>query len=172
MTSTSKTIIYGLIAVLVMCVASYFAGRVKGREIGYKKGYSEGYDVGFAAIHPSDTLIIRDTLMVDHPVVVEKEKIRVEYVAVKDTVRITDSLYVPIPIEAKIYKGDDYEAQVSGYHPELDWVKVFPKTTIVTNYVEKKVTRWGFGVTAGPGMVWDGSFHGGVGIVAGLSYRF
>lgn len=172
MNNSDKTIIFGIIFVLLMCVASYFDGRVKGREIGYKVGYKEGYEVGYESPHPSDTLIVRDTLLIDHPIVVEKEKIRTEYISLKDTIRITDSLYIPIPIEAKIYKGEDYEAQVSGYRPELDWVKVFPQTTTITQYIERKTSHFGFSVTAGPGVVWNGSLHGGAALVVGFSYRF
>ena len=168
MSDQAKTILFGLIFVLLMCAASYSAGRVKGREIGHKVGYKEGYE----SPHPSDTIIVRDTLLIDHPIVVEKEKIRTEYIPLKDTIRITDSLYIPIPIEAKIYKGEDYEAQVSGYHPELDWVRVFPQTTTITQYIERKTSHFGFSVTAGPGVVWNGSLHVGAALVVGFGYRF
>ena len=42
---------------------------------------------------------------------------------------------------------------------------------IVTERVVKEAPRWSFGVTAGPGVIWDGKFHGGVGVTAGLTLR-
>lgn len=48
---------------------------------------------------------------------------------------------------------------------------LFPKTAYITNTkVVRK--RWSLGVSAGPGVLYDGQIHGGVGIVAGLQYNF
>ena len=59
----------------------------------------------------------------------------------------------------------------SGIDPALDWLKINQQTAYITNTVVDK-RKWTFGITAGPGVIWDGSFHGGIGIVAGLQYRF
>ena len=34
--------------------------------------------------------------------------------------------------EVKEYKGEEYFAKVSGYRPSLDYIEVYPKTTIIT----------------------------------------
>ena len=100
------------------------------------------------------------------------EKIRTEYIAVRDTVHVADSVYVEVPIESKTYEDSTYRAQVSGWHPSLDWIEVYQKTTTITNYIERPAPRWSFGITAGPAVVYDGSFHGGIGVALGLNYRF
>lgn len=173
MSDQTKVIIYGLVAFIVCCVVSYFAGRVKGREIGWKAGYSEGFDAGYATPHPSDTLVVRDTLLVDHPVEVVKWRDRVELLPVRDTIRIADSVFVEVPIEAKVYADSSYRAQVSGWRPSLDWIEVYQKTTTVTNYIEKPAPRWSIGLSVGPGIVYNGKdVHGGLGAVLGLQYNF
>ena len=122
-----------------------------------------------------DTVVTVDTHFIDRPVEVVKWKDREKlvYIAVNDTALVTihDTTFVAVEREIKRYSGEDYEAQVSGVQPQLDWVKVYGKTVTVTNTV-KDTRRWTFGVTAGPGLVWNGSVHAGVGVVAGVQYRF
>lgn len=136
-----------------------------------------GYDRGRRSVKcPSvqtDTIVRVDTIVYDRPVEITKWREKTVYIAVTDTqiVRTTDSVYVALEREKKSYSGEDYTAIVSGIEPSLDEIKVFPKTVTITNTVTDK-RRWTFGITAGPGVLWDGSFHGGMGIVAGLQYRF
>jgi hypothetical protein len=47
---------------------------------------------------------------------------------------------VPIPIEKKIYKGEDYFAEISGYKASLDRIEVYPKTTTITK-IQTKINR-------------------------------
>ena len=174
MSGQTKTIVIGLIFVLLMCVVSFLAGRIKGENIGRERGYAEGYDAGFLAPHPGDTTSRVDTLYIDRPVVVEKWKEidRPVYIAVHDTTTINDTTFVVLPREVKQYADSTYRAQVSGVQPALDWIEVFQRTTTITQYIDHPAPRWSFGVTAGPGIVYDGKIHGGIGIVAGLQYRF
>lgn len=170
-----KTPVFFVLAVLLVCLASYFAGRVKGRRIGLEKGWAAGYEAGYAAVHPSDTLVRVDTLLIDRPVPVYTEVEKPVYLAVTDTmlVSIHDTTFVALQRTAKGYSGEDYAAQVSGVEPALDWIKVYPKTITITEWAEPpQPGRWTFGVAAGPGIVWNGKVHGGVGIVAGVQYRF
>ena len=55
----------------------------------------------------------------------------------KDTLYSTDSIKteVDIPITTTIYKDSTYEASVSGFKANLDYVKVFPTQTTI--YKEK-----------------------------------
>ena len=136
-----------------------------------------GYVVG-GRVEPevrSDTVVVVDTHFVDRPVPVEvwKDREKLVYIAVNDTmvVHTHDTLIIAVDRETKRYSGEDYEAQVSGVEPQLDWVKTFPKTVTITNTVQD-TRRWTFGVTAGPGIVWNGGVHAGVGVVAGVQYRF
>lgn len=87
----------------------------------------------------TDTIVRIDTIVYDHPVEVEKWKEKTVYIAVKDTqiVHTTDSVFVVLEREKKAYSGEDYKAIVSGVKPSLDLIEVFPKTTIITNTIEK-----------------------------------
>lgn len=154
--------LFFLAAFFICCLASYFTGESKG----YKRGISE-------LTTKTDTIWRTDTHFVDRPVEKWHEVEKLVYVPVNDTtlIHVHDTTYVALEREIKGYSGDNYEAQVSGIQPELDWIKVFPKTAYIkeTKMVKR---RWTFGVTAGPGVLYNGQIHGGVGIVAGLQYNF
>ena len=167
-----KTPVFFVLAVLCVCVVSYFAGRVKGRRIGYEVGWSEGFAAGWAAPHPADTATRTDTVFIDRPVEVVRWRDRVEYLAVTDTIRVADSVFVAVPIEVRQYADSTYRAQVSGWHPSLDWIEVYARTQTITSTIVKEAPRWSLGVTAGPGLLYDGNLHAGLGIVAGVQYRF
>lgn len=102
-----------------------------------------GYDRGRRSVKcPSvqtDTIVRIDTIVYDHPVEVTKWREKTVYIAIKDTqiVHTTDSVYVVLEREKKAYSGEDYKAIVSGVQPSLDLIEVFPKTTIITNTIEK-----------------------------------
>lgn len=98
-----------------------------------------------------DTLIVRDTHIIERPVMVEKTVKETLLVSVHDTTRIHDTLYIALPKETKTYKGEDYLAQVSGYQPSLDLIEVYPKTTTITktetNYIEPSL--WVYSLSLG-----------------------
>ena len=83
---------------------------------------------------------------------------------------------VPLPIERKTYEGEDYRAVVSGIFPKLESIDVYPKTAYITIPVQKPArhkARVGLGVTAGPGVYWNGSgIQPGLGATLGLSLTF
>ena len=80
----------------------------------------------------TDTLVVVDTHIIEKPVLVERTVKESLLVAVHDTTIINDTIFVPIPIEKKIYKGEDYLAEISGYKASLDRIEVYPKTTTIT----------------------------------------
>ena len=79
-----------------------------------------------------DTLVVVDTHIIEKPVLVERTYYDSLYIAVRDTIHIKDSVFVPIPIEKKIYKGEDYLAEISGYNAILERIEVYPKTITIT----------------------------------------
>lgn len=151
-------------------VASWLALYQIGRGIGYKAGYLDGAK----AEARTDTIWRVDTHFIDRPVEVWRTKEKLVYLSIVDTqiIHTTDSVFVALERETRGYSGDEYEAQVSGIEPALDWVKVFPRTLEITNTkVVRK--RWGIGVTAGPGVFWDGQgIKPGAGVTAGFTYIF
>lgn len=196
MTGGWKTPDSFVFAVLIVCAVSNIAGRVKGRRIGreagLRDGYAAGYADGYAAPHPSDTTyIVTDTSHHEAPTPVTAkpsgtEKMLLgtiaELMARIDSLRAvkpdTAFVEVPVPTEVKTYRGEDYEAQVSGWHPSLDWVNVYPKTIVVTQWADppapKRRTRVGVGAAAGPGVFWapQAGTQFGAGAVVGLSITF
>lgn len=119
-----------------------------------------GYLLGRSACHvpapeiivQTDTLRIRDTLLVEKPVPVEVRVVDTMLVAMTDTIRLSDTVYLRIPRETKQYGDSLFRAQVSGYRPALDWIEVYPQTVYLTKVVKTQdVRRWGIGLQAGYG---------------------
>ena len=80
----------------------------------------------------TDTLVVIDTHIIEKPILVERTVKDSLLVQVHDTIRINDTIFLAIPIERKIYKGEDYLAEISGYKANLELIEVYPKTTTIT----------------------------------------
>lgn len=80
----------------------------------------------------TDTLIVRDTVVDWWPLEVKTETVDTMLIEVRDTVRVRDTLYLPISIQKKLYASSEYYAEVSGYRPRLDYIEVYPKTVYIT----------------------------------------
>lgn len=194
MMNTWKTPVFFVLAVLIVCAVSNIVGLVRGRRIGreagLREGYEAGYEAGYAAPHPGDTIYIVDTNYHPAPVPAASKPSGTEALLLGTIAELSarvDSLRavkpdtafveVPVPIETRTYREEDYEAQVSGWHPSLDWIKVYPQTAIVTQWAEppapKRRPRVGFGLTAGAAGVWtpDG-WKAGPGAAAGVTLEF
>lgn len=125
-----------------------------GYVIGRRSCRSNFPEIG--GIVKTDTLRIRDTVFKDRPVPVEVRVTDTMLVAVTDTVQVrvrdTVRVMVQVPREVKVYSDSSYRAQVSGYRPSLDWIEVYPQTTVVTRTISADSRkRWGIGVQAGCG---------------------
>lgn len=120
-----------------------------------------------------DTLIIRDTFVREKPVFMAKRVIDTAYLPA-DTIRIRDSVFVPMPIEQRVYEDSTYRAVVSGWHPSLDTISVYRSTIVVERPVVVKLRpRWSVGVQAGTGVtLTDGRFRAAPYIGAGIQYNF
>ena len=130
--------------ILIWSLAVFYAGRnwaIK-RDI---SGYAERVD----------TLVVRDTIVQEKPVYRTISQVRTEYVPVCDTIRIQDTLLVPVPIETKVYEDSLYRAEVSGYRASLDRLEIYQQERIITQTIPVQVKerkRWGIGVQAGYGV--------------------
>ncbi len=125
-----------------------------------------------------DTLVIRDTLVDYRPAVTEVRTVRVDTVRLAvaqppDTVVVHDTVEVEVPIVFSRYRGNNYDIGVSGFLTELEYVKVYPQTKIVTKgyYIEPR--RWGFGVAVGPSVLVapSGKVNAGLGVTGGFYLR-
>ena len=119
------------------------------------------HPVRYAAETPDvriDTLIVRDTIRDTVPVPTLRHIVRVDTIEVPvapDTVERL--IYVPVPIERKAYRSDDYFAVVEGYNAKLAEIEVYRRTVYVDR-IEYRTerNRWGFGVQAGIGITSTG----------------
>ena len=117
-----------------------------------------------------DTVKLRDTI------------VDIVLLPVKETLKRTDTVYLPIlidttidktikgdtvpvliPITSKEYKTNDYRAIVSGYKPSLDFMEVYGEKEIIT--LKPKNKRWGLGLQTGC------SYPGGWYVGVGISYN-
>ena len=119
-----------------------------------------------------DTLTVRDTITVSTPVYLTRREIRRDTVAVTDTLRVRDTLVVVLPREQVEWRDSLVTVWASGIRPEVDSVRHYTRTEIVTQTVTvpgpRKPSRWGIGVQAGYG-VSDKGLTPYVGV--GLSYN-
>lgn len=139
-------------AIIVLLVVAYVLGRVLPKE-------PEPCRI------VRDTVTVRDTVRdsIPKPFVVRFDHWDTLYIPlyITDTLRLSDNvlLPVPIPIERKEYRTDDYRAVISGYKPNLDVMEVFRKTQTII--VTPKAKRWGVGPQIGVG--YPGGWYVGVG---------
>ena len=117
-----------------------------------------------------DTVKLRDTI------------VDIVLLPVKETLKRTDTVYLPIlidttidktikgdtvpvliPITSKEYKTNDYRAIVIGYKPSLDFMEVYGEKEIIT--LKPKNKRWGLGLQTGC------SYPGGWYVGVGISYN-
>lgn len=155
--------------IIILSVCLLVAGIVAGWFV--RKGVAErgahGTEVRL------DTLVVRDTVRERYPVYVERTVTDTMLVALTDTVRISDTVYVRLPREQKRYADTNFTAWVSGFRPRLDSIEVYP----VTRYVTKEIIlptpakRWGIGIQAGYGVGLNGGKVVGVPYIGiGISY--
>lgn len=123
--------------------------------------------------------IIHDTVTRYKPQYITKEIIGERLVPVIDTVKIHDTTFVSLPVEQKVYADSNYRAVVSGIHPSLDEISVYPETKIITRevtvYEQKKPTRFGVGLQVGFGAQYgirSKQFDAGPYVGVGISYNF
>ena len=129
-----------------------------------------------------DTLTVRDTVIIKKPVekIRWKEKDKLVYIPIMDTLVIykNDTTYIAMQEEKVEYEEEEYKVIISGIHPKLEEISVYPKTVYITETQKQtntSVKHWNFNITAGPTLMYDFSdkkIRGGVGIVFGFGYSF
>lgn len=131
-----------------------------------------------------DTLTIRDTVTDYRPIVREVRTVRTDTVrlaivqpsdtiTIHDTIIIHDTVEVEVPILLSRYRGDNYDIGVSGFRTELEYVKIYPQTKIITKGYATEPKRWGFGIAVGPSVLIapSGKVTGGIGTTGGFYLR-
>jgi hypothetical protein len=155
--------------ILLLVAALVAAVSVLSWRLGYRAAVAESIETPKA-----DTLIIRDTVTIEHPVPILTTVIDTILVAYPDIVIIHDTTFVQLPKERKEYSGKDYRAVVSGYQPSLDLIQVFPETKVVTRTISvpsRKRSHFALSLQAGYGItIQDNRITPLPYIGAGLSY--
>lgn len=112
-----------------------------------------------AIVERVDTLLVRDTIVANTPVFVERIKIDSVLVPVHDTLRLQDTLYVYLEREHIRWDDDYCSVWASGIRPQIDSVAHYINERII--YRDRVVpvktpSRWGLGIHAGMGASKDG----------------
>ena len=178
----TRTSLCYIVAVLLTCCACYLAGAWRGRSAGREQGYARGYREGYDAPHPAETLVVRETKVVKEPRFIDFRPVRAVPALLPlyapdsgpQAANRADSVAVVVPVTQAYYAGEDYRAWVSGYQPRLDSLQVFPEIReIRVQQPQQRRARVGFGITAGPAVIWTPEgMKGGAGVAAGLTVKF
>lgn len=167
---------------MIVCIVLQFAACcafswLLGLRTGRKSARTE-------VIERHDTTIIRQPIHVSAPEPVSRLDLRfvlLPVVVPPDSVGVHpgDTLAVPVMEEMVSYENEDYRAVVAGIRPRLVSLDVWPKvvrTTAATQTLAVPNVRRPhicFGLTAGPGVFWDGAaIRPGLGAAVGLTLRF
>lgn len=150
----------------------------------FMAGWWIGEKRAFDRFEPhTDTLYVPREIVVEKPVEVVKwrTKLRTEIVmlasadtvtAIDSSTTVCDSALVEVPIEQRVFADSNYTAFVSGWRPVLDSIRITAPTMVIKETVKQRAPRFSFGLTAGPSVLYNGNFHAGLGLTAGLTYNF
>lgn len=118
-----------------------------------------------------DTLVVRDTVRERYPVYIERTVTDTMLVALTDTMTVSDTVYVRLPREQRIYRDTNYAVWLSGFRPSLDSIEVYPSTRYITKTVYRDSRKWGIGIQSGYGIGLNGGKVTGVPYIGiGISY--
>lgn len=119
----------------------------------------------------ADTLVTHDTFVTKKPVYLTRKVVDTVYFPA-DTVRVRDTLYIPLPIEQRVYGDTRFRAVVSGISPSLDTISIYQSTTIINRVRETHLRpRWSIGLQAGVGLTIDGGIRATPYFGAGVQYN-
>ena len=140
-----------------------------GAIVGFLSGFFTAKGIYDRPIEESvvrDTVTLHDTIPDYHPV--PKDSVRLKYVtrwlpmAVHDTVYsenyaqdfveiMHDTVAVQVPITSKHFSGKNYDAYVSGFEVNMDSIKVYNETQLITETITrmKPPNKWSLSVNAG-----------------------
>lgn len=107
-----------------------------------------------------DTLVRHDTIRIESPLEIRRIKTTDTLILpITDTLRVRDTVYLVLNRQIKEYRDSLFYARVSGYDPTLDFIEVYPKTTVIskTETTTQNPSPWRYGVTVGLdyGMMWE-----------------
>lgn len=151
----------GIISIALLAVTFF---------VGFRIGRGDAPEVRIQ----TDTLMVRDTITIEKPVVEERILLQEVFLPVTDTIMMRDTIYVALQREQVIWKDSLSVVYASGVMPEVDSVKHFITERIVTEkeVIEvKKRSRWGIGIQAGYGIGLSGDVRMTPYVGIGVTYN-
>lgn len=151
----------GIISIALLAVTFF---------VGFRIGRGDAPEVQYQ----TDTLMVRDTITIEKPVVEERILLQEVFLPVTDTIMMRDTIYVALQREQVIWKDSLSVVYASGVMPEVDSVKHHITERIVK---EKEVvevrtrTRWGVGIQAGYGIGLSGDVRMTPYVGIGVTYN-
>lgn len=146
---TRQALLSVVLALLTVVIIAVFC-------FGYRAGLKKGRNTPILPDSVKvDTLYIRDTITQIKPISVRFRAVDTIRVAVRDTIRERDTLYLALPREQVVWRDSLAEVYASGVSPAVDSVihyRAAEIRTITLPPVEVvRRTRWGIGVQVGYG---------------------
>ena len=138
--------------------------------IKYNNIYNKNNNIDTVEIVKVDSFIKVDTVTKWYP-----KPVKIE---IKDTIYIpidsvkTEGDSILLPRETKTYEDSTYKAVVSGFHPKLEEITIFPKTYTIEKTKTVTVTKkdhWNYGIGLGAGY---GLFNRKFDIYAGFTVGY
>ena len=151
--------------ILLMIAAAVLSGFAVGRHSAHTRQLPQSKI-------KTDTLYIRDTLTVIRPVSVARKVIDTTFVPVVDTLRIRDTLFLPLQREQVVWRDSLSAVYASGIMPRVDSVRHYTTDRIIVKELQRtRRTRWGVGLQVGYGMQLNGQWRASPYVGVGVSYN-
>lgn len=137
-------------------------GLIGGALLGRLRYDSDPAAPAVAMVSDTTRVIITDTIK--YPLPIPRDSLVVRYITERlplapdsapdinvasKTENTPDSAQVIVPITSVHYHADEYDAWVSGHHPSLDSIHVYPRHETLTITKTTPPKRWGLSVGAG-----------------------
>jgi hypothetical protein len=151
----------GIISIALLAVTFF---------VGFRIGRGDAPEVRIQ----TDTLMVRDTITIEKPVVEERILLQEVFLPVTDTLMVRDTIYVALQREQVIWRDSLSAVYASGVMPEVDSVKHYITERIVREkeVIEvKKRSRWGIGIQAGYGIGLSGDVRMTPYVGIGVTYN-
>lgn len=164
-------------ALLSIALALLAAVIIAGFCLGYGAGFKKGRNTPILPDKTRvDTLYIRDTITQIKPISVRFRAIDTIRVAIRDTIRERDTLYIEMLREQVVWRDSLADVYASGIMPAIDSVRHYRTAEIRTITLPPaevtRRTRWGIGVQAGYGVTLSsGQIKAAPYIGVGVSYN-
>lgn len=136
-----KRTLITIVAALALMAAAFFIGR-------WTKP-----DEHWEQLIPSVPVVTTQwrTQRIEGPRPITERVVRKEYIPVRDTMTVHDTLYVVLDRLQKEYGDSLYTAWVSGIEPALDSIHLHIPEKTVTITLREKPKRWGLAIQGGYG---------------------